>query len=136
MLQELGKAAKDQPIQLYLIGNASGRGGGDTKKTNQAKQYALNENGPYQSIPEPIYVETGTRPYALVIKNLRLVNDLINLWDYSDFFTERAIKIRQGGSTVCAIRKTSKNDPDRIKSNIRQLFAVADVIEPFGVWLK
>ena len=135
MVQELGKAAKGSSIQLILTSTGSRGSGEDTKKHPQAKRYSTNKDGPYKPIPEPIYVETGRKPWALVINNLELVDDRINLWDYSDFFSKGAVRTRQGGSTVCAIKQSSRDDPKKMKSNIRDIVAITDVIEPFSVWL-
>jgi len=135
MVQELGKEAKGSTIKLILTSTGSRGSGGDTKKHPQARQYSTQKKGPYIPIPEPIYVETGTRPWALVINNLELVYDRINLWDYSDFFSKGAIRTRQGGSTVCAIKQSSRDDSKKMKSNIRDIVATADVIEPYSVWL-
>ena len=135
MVQELGKEAEGSAIKLILTSTGSRGSGGDTKKHPQARRYSTQKRGSYIPIPEPIYVETGTRPWALVINNLVLVNDRINLWDYSDFFSKDAVRTRQGGSTVCAIKQSSRDDPKKMKSNIRDIVATADVIEPFSVWL-
>ena len=136
MVQVLGKAAKGSTIKLILTSTASRRSGGDTKKHPQAKQYSPNENGPYEPIPAPIYVETGTRPWALVINDLQLVSGRINLLDYSDFFSKGAVRTRIGGSTVCALKQSSRDDPKRMKSNIRDIVATAYLVEPFSVWLS
>ena len=135
MVQVFGKAAKESTIKFVLTSTGSRRSGEDTKKHPRARRYSIKKNGPYYLIPEPIYVETGRRPWALVINNLEIFDDRINLWDYSDFFSRGALRTRQGGSTVCAIKKSSRDDPKKMKSNIRDIVAIAEVIEPFSVWL-
>jgi hypothetical protein len=136
MVQELGKSAKGSPIKLILTSTGSRKRGEDTKKHTQAKRYSVEKGGTLSPIPAPIYVEIGTRPWALVIKNLELVNQRINLWDYSDYFTKGAFISKQGGSTICAIKQSSREDPKKMKSNVRDIVAIADVIEPFSVWLS
>ena len=115
MVQELGKTARSFPINLILTSTGSRRSGDDTKKHPQAKYYRTTKDGSYEPIPDPIYVETGTRPWALVITNLERVDNRINLWDYTDFFSSGAVITRQGGSTVCAINKSSRNDQKKMK---------------------
>ena len=135
MVQELGKAAEGSPIKLILTSTGSKKRGEDTKKHAQAKKFSPKKYSSYKPIPKSIYVETGTRPWAIVITNLVLEKKEINLWDYSNYFTGGAIITRQGGSTVCAIRQSSRDDPMKMKSKIRDVVAIADVIHPFSVWL-
>ena len=136
MVQALGKSADGSPIQLLLTSTGSRKRGVMTKKHPQANRYSITKNGRLSPIPDPIYVETGTRPWALVIKNIRLVNKPIDLWDYSDFFSQGAVISKQGGSTICATKQSSREDPKKMKSNIRDLVAIADVVKPFSVWLS
>lgn len=138
MVQKLGSKAKreGEPVYLILIKPASQRSVEGPRKSPQATVYKKGVLEAYSPIPKGIYVETGTRPYALIIKNLNLAHGAIDLWDYSDFFKRRAVKTRQGASTICAVKIPSYQLKDKMKSHVRNIVAYAEVIEPFSVWLK
>jgi hypothetical protein len=136
MVQKLGISANGKSIKFILTTGASSQKSRGTQKHPQAKRYRTEEKGRLSPIPRPIYVETGSKPWALVIKNLEMVSRKINLWNYSDFFSQGAIRNTLGGSTICAIKKSSRGDPMKMKSNVRDIVAIADLVEPFSVWLS
>ncbi|MEK6828019.1 MAG: hypothetical protein AABX78_01595 [Nanoarchaeota archaeon] len=68
---------------------------------------------------------------------LELSKDNIDLWNYADFFNQdKPIKIFQGASTLCAIKKTIEDTDKHIKSHIREIVAIGRLCYPCGVWLK
>lgn len=138
MVQKLGERASREGLPVHFVLTTSGsRGSGvDTKESQQATLYGSREIGAFSPIPDGIYVETGRRPYALVIKDLMLARGTIDLWEYSDFFGGGAVKTRQGASTVCAVNKPSSHLEDKMKSHIRDIVAYAEIIEPYSVWLR
>ena len=123
--------SQETPIYFVLITASSGGSGGDTKKSNQARYFKSAVDGSYNEIPEGIYVETGRLPYALVIKELKITQGLIDLWDYSNW-KEGPIKTSLGASTLCAVKKPSQG----MKSRIRKVVACAEIVYPYSVWLK
>lgn len=138
MVQKIGNQAQneDQTVSFILLSSGLRGSGQDTKKSPMATKYSLNKKGVSQKIPESIYVEIGRRPYALVIKDLKLVKGKINLWDYSDYFTRGPIITKQGGSTICAVGISSRSHENKMKSNIRNMVAQATLVEPYAVWLS
>ncbi len=143
-VQEMGIQAsqKDFPIYLVLVDPANGKKGAvDTKPTPPASHYRTSSNGILRKVPNEIYTETGGtrgKPFALKIRKLKEVTGTIDLWQYSEFGEKRgeALKIRRGGSTICAVRiATNSNAENRIKSHIRRVVAVAEIVKPFSVWL-
>lgn len=75
----------------------------------------------------------------MVFDQLETVDDVIDLWRYANFFDKNSpIKIIQGASTVCAVKKdmTNHSDNDKIKSHFRKVIAVGKLCEPFCVYLK
>lgn len=138
VVQEMGKIAarEGEPVYLILTRTGSRGSGVDTKRSRQATMFSKEELGAYSPIPEGIYVETGKRPYAIVIKDLILARGTLDLWEYCDMFGKGAVKTRQGGSTVCAYKASSHHFEDKMKSRYRDVLAYAKIIEPFSVWLR
>ena len=116
-VQTLGAKAKSkgEPLYFLLIESSSKRGGLDTKKSPQAKEYA-EENGHFTPIPQGIYVEIGKKPYALKLKSLTTGIGSIDRWDYS-FLDGSPLRILQGGSTLCVKKGQPKLSYRMIKSH-------------------
>lgn len=103
-----------------------------------AESYSV-DNKKWSILPEELSSVTGEinkGAYALIFDSLREVDDEINLWEYADFLTKKAIKIRLGNSTLCAIRKNTAEEMDKMKSPNRKIIAIAKLHEPYCVWLK
>ena len=61
----------------------------------------------------------------------------LDLWNYADFEEQKnPILPKLGVSTICAVRKDMSQHPNKIKSNIRKIEAVARVSSLGCVWLK
>jgi len=136
------KKAKTENKDVFCIFvEASSRGGATpTKTASSAKSYSKDEIT-WNNLPTGLTPVTGKidrSTYALVFNQLELVHDkIIDLWDYADFFNQKQpLKILQGGSTLCAIKKDMSNHSDKIKSRYRKVIAVGKLCEPFCVWLK
>jgi hypothetical protein len=138
LVQRTGAQAEAEGQKLYLVimRTGSNSAGVDTKKSNRATSYRGANYGPYEKMPEGIYVEVGRSPYALVLKGFTIMNEEIDLWDYSSYEDPgRAIVTRQGGSTVCAVKSFSGHNPEKMKSHVRKVVACAELISPYSVWL-
>ena len=135
-VQTLGAKAKSEgePLYFLLIESSSNRGGLDTKKSPQAKEYAESENGHFTPIPQGIYVEIGKKPYALKLKSLTTGIGSIDLCDYS-FLDGSPLRILQGGSTLC-VKKEQPKSSCKMISHRRGLIVYAEVPSPFSVWLR
>ncbi len=142
MVQELGAMAEQENESVYfvLLKGAGGKSGDNTKKTTQATHYKSCPDGRLFGIPsagEGIYVELGTKPYALKIRELVEAEGEIDLWAYSKFDQQGSALVSvQGGSTMCAVKVATKaKDDKKMKSRFREIVAVAELVSPYSVWL-
>ena len=141
MVQQLCLEAKNKNTKSDCIFiEASSKGGANpTKTVDSAKSYS-KDGLTWEVLPHGLSPVTGkmdNNAYALVFDHLKTVNDDIDLWTYADFFDKNSpIKISQGASTVCAVKKDMTNHSDKIKSHSRKVIAVGKLCEPFCVYLK
>jgi len=124
---------------LFLQPSSPG-GAIPTKYNSAATEYSANLST-WHSLPHGLSPVTGliTRSAcALVFDQLDAQEaEAVDLWQFADFFDPKhPIMIRQGASTLCALRKDMKSDPNRMKSNLRQLVAIGRLVEPYAVWLR
>ena len=114
-------------------------GGARATMINASAESYSADNKKWSILPEELSSVTGEinrGAYALIFDSLREVGGEINLWKYADFLTEKAIKIRLGNSTLCAVRKNTAEEIDKMKSPNRKIIAIAKLHEPYCVWLK
>ena len=137
-IQKIGQQAVVNNQELYCIFvQASQIGGAQPTKTGSiAVQFSLNSHN-WLPIPKGIKVtgKIDRKTTALVLESLNTIDgeNQIDLWRYSDYLKDSdPIKIRQGASTVCCIRKDSKG----MISRFRKVIAVGKLKAPFAVWLK
>jgi hypothetical protein len=141
MIQEILKKAQNNnsEVKVYFI-EASSKGGAIPTKTSELSKCYSQNKIEWESFPTNLSQVTGkidAGACAVVLDKLELIEEVIDLWDYADFFSqEEKIKIQQGASTVCAIRKDMSNCNNPIKSHIRKTIAVGTLCFPGGVWLK
>jgi hypothetical protein len=143
-VQKICKEAKADGRNAYCIFiKSSSRGGATpTKIPDPAKLYS-DDKKIWNELPvglSPVTGKIDSGAYALIFSELRfkLVIGSLDLWKYADFSNQsKPIKIMQGGSTLCAVKK-EVNCPreKRIKSRFRDIVAVGKLTEPYGVWLK
>lgn len=124
---------------LFLSPSSQG-GATPTKMASAASEYSADLST-WHALPPCIGPVTGLitkNACALVFDNLTIQESaLLDLWQYADFFSPaRPIMIRQGASTVCALRKNMQSHPERMKSNLRSLVAVGRLAKPYAVWLR
>lgn len=141
MIQAICKEAKSNGKPVYAVFiNPSSLGGAIPTSTSKSARNYSKDNKTWEALPKALSPVTGKidkGAYALVFDELRLHNAIIDLWDYADFFNQSApIKIIQGSSTLCAIKKTTHADFNKIKSRYRQIVATGRLCEPYGAWLR
>jgi len=145
----LVKSYKSRPAQVqeicqlpptYTIFIKPLRQGGARATINNdaAREYYIDEKKTWFRLPAGLSPVTGkldAGTTALVFDMLTTsVSGTIELWRYADFSDEqKTVKFRQGCSTVCAILSSH---PKRMKSQCREIVAVAKFTEPYGVWLR
>lgn len=128
-------------VPCYFIQPSSPAGSTPTKTSDSAKKFST-DNLLWSLLPSGLSPVTGkidSGAYALIFNNLQLKHGVLDLWDYADYFEPlKPLKIMQGGSTLCALRKDISSFPDteKIKSRFRRIIAVGNMQEPYAVWLK
>jgi len=143
MVQTISSQANmnGENVHCIFIEPSSAGGSVPTKSSNPAKMYSSDKLR-WSEFPKGISPVTGKidgNAYALVFNELKLVDSVIDLWDYADFFNpSKPLKIMQGASTLCAIKKDMSKIPfrERIKSRFRRIVAVGKLCSPYGVWVK
>jgi hypothetical protein len=142
IVQQICQRAKKESKTVYciFIEAASNKGAIPTKEASFANSYSA-DGKTWNILPKGLSPVTGKidgSAYALVFDQLELVHGKrIDLWNYADYFEQNhPIRILQGASTLCGIKKDMKSHKDRIKSNDRKIVAVGKLCDPFCVWLK
>jgi hypothetical protein len=86
----------------------------------------------------PVTGKLDTRATALVFDMMTTdVSGTMDLWNYADALdTHKPLKFTLGCSTVCAIRKDMKLDPEKMKSRYRGIVAIARLANPYCAWVR
>lgn len=135
------QALEEQEMAHCMFVTPSSKGGAKkTSTSEEAKKYSKNGEK-WKGFPEKLSRVTGRLKKStcgLVFNDLRLVGGkIVDLGNYADFQKPaEPLKIRQGNSTVCGIRKDMHSHPDVMKSIKRKILAVGTFEEPYGVELK
>ena len=139
-VQSLCKVAGEKQMQAYCIFiEPAGGTAQPTKERNVAAEYS-QDNKRWVRIPSCIKV-TGKikNAYALVFDEINRLDEEVslNLWDYSEFERPgKALEIRQGRSTLCAVKTSSEHASEKVSSKIRRIMACARLEDPFAIWLR
>jgi hypothetical protein len=142
MIQTIGSSVREnsgKPLCAFLAPSSPG-GAAPTKTSSAASEYSANRSE-WHPLPSGITPVTGRitpTTCALVFDQLCLQTSVVvDLWRYADFFApERPVRIRQGASTLGVIPGDTSMHPDRMKSHLRRIMAVGQLVEPFAVWLR
>jgi len=130
--------AKGTECYCVFIESATKKGAIPTKSAYSAKEYSI-DNINWSNLPRALTPVTGRLPaYGLIFNHLELMNGEIDLWNYVDFFNQKEpLKIIQGASTICAIKKDDTlNHVGGIKSRFRKVIAIGKLCKPFCVYLR
>ena len=141
MVQAICREAERKNNNVFSVFVApSSVGGSDPTKASEAAVHYSQDGKKWERLPAgltPITGKMGTNAYALIFNELKLAKGEIDLWDYADFFNQNnPIKIMQGASTLCAIKKDMSSYKDKIKSHYRKIVAIGKLCGPYCVWLK
>ena len=141
MVHGLIKDAQSKDKEVYAIFiEPSSPGGATPTKTSDSANYYSKDRIDWRKLPDGLSPVTGkidNGAYALVFDKLNFEEDYLDLWNYTCFFKQdQPIRILQGASTLCAIKKSTANKENKIKSHIRKIVAVGKICEPGCVWLK
>jgi len=143
LVRQFCRSAGTESRETFIIFiEPSTKGGAKpTKKSSSAREYS-EDKITWTELPIGLTPVTGKmdgNTFALVFDLLELfpAKKTIDLWEYADFFKqENPITIRQGGSTLCAIKKDMSRGKNRIKSRFRKIVAVGKLCNPYCVWLR
>ena len=140
IVQAFCKKAKKRNRDVFclFIESSTPNGAKPTKINTLAKSYSA-DNKRWSVLLKglsPVTGEINKSAYALIFNSLKQIDNEVNLWEYADYLTEKAIKIRLGNSTLCAVRKNTSEKTDKMKSPNRKIIAIAKLHEPYCVWLK
>ena len=109
-----------------------------TKINLSAKEFSV-DNKKWKQLPKKFGPVTGAidrNVYALKFNKIEKIDSCINLWNYADYLTKKAIRTRLGNSTLCAIKKDTNREADRMKTPARRVIAVGCLHKPFCVWVR
>lgn len=141
MVQSLCKEAemhRGNSLTVFVEASSS-TGARPTVTAKEAKEYS-QDGVRWKGLPKGLSSVTGkidNGTYALIFNQLKLVNDVIDLWGYADFLRQdQPIKIFLGASTICAVRKNMSSHPLAPKSHCRKVIAIGKLCEPYCVWLR
>lgn len=135
-IQKLANFGKNN-LDCYFI-SASAKSGARPTKEQSVSKYSSVDGKLWQKIPKDILVTGSSKSaFALVLKEINLVERDIDLWNYSSFNDSGGpVRIRLGGSTLAVVEKSSTLHPDKMSSHIRKIVAIGKLTGPFSVWLK
>lgn len=141
MVQELCQKAKGKDERAYCIFiEASSKGGALPTKTATYAISSSKDNTTWENLPDDLSPVTGKmdgQAYALVFDELEIVDDVMDLWNYANFFNEEEpIRIIQGASTICASKKDMQCHSKRMISRYRRIMAIGRLYFPYCVYLR
>ncbi|MDP8211741.1 MAG: hypothetical protein P9X22_00435 [Candidatus Zapsychrus exili] len=141
LVQRICKEARERNknvVALFIEASSTG-GAMPTSSANSATYYSADRKY-WKNLPKGLSPVTGKidkGAYALTFDLLNLHNGMIDLWNYADFFNQDSpIRIFQGASTLCAIKKDMSAHDNKIKSHNRKIIAIGQLCNPYCVWLK
>lgn len=139
-VQDFCKKAKtgNKKVFCVFIEPSTPNGARPTKIKLSAKEFSV-DNKKWKQLPKELGPVTGAinrKVYALKFNKIEKIDSCINLWNYADYLTKKAIKIRQGNSTLCAIKKNTNRELDKMKTPARRVIAVGCLHKPFCVWVR
>lgn len=127
-------------VYTIFIEPATKGGARPTLEADAAKEYS-RDRAQWHPLPiglGPVTGKLDNAATALVFDTLTIdVSGVLDLWEYSeDSDLHTPLKFILGRSTVCAVRRESRDHPQKMKSRYRDIVAVARMKEPFCVWLR
>ncbi len=139
-VQDFCKKAKTENKKVFciFIKPSTPNGARPTKIKLSAKEFST-DNKKWKKLPKKLGPVTGAinrNVYALKFSKIEKINSSINLWDYADYLTKKSIRIRLGNSTLCAIKKNTNREVDKIRTPIRRVIAVGHLHKPFCIWVR
>lgn len=126
---------RERAYALFLA-PASPKGARPTTVATRATAFSENKLL-WQPLPQgisPVTGHLGGGSYAFVLSQLELCAATIDLWRYTT--RSEPVRFRLGASTLLAEVGDSSAHPARAKSRYRRVLAVAELVQPFAVWVR
>jgi hypothetical protein len=147
----LMRSPKARPLQVQglcktslayaiFIEPATKGGARPTKAEDAAIEYS-DDKILWHKLPKGISPVTGkldASATALVFDMMTTdVRETLDLWNYGEALDiNKPLRFILGCSTVCAVRKNMKSHPQKMKSRYRGIVAVAQLVDPYCVWVR
>jgi hypothetical protein len=131
---------KTSPTYAIFVEPATKGGARPTIEEDAAIEYS-NDRILWHKLPNGISPVTGkldASATALVFDIMITdVRETLDLWNYGEALDiHKPLRFILGCSTVCAVRKNMKSHPQKMKSRYRGIVAVAQLAEPYCVWVR
>lgn len=128
------------PTYAIFVEPATKGGARPTTEDDAAKEYS-EDRILWRKLSKDLSPVTGkldAGATALVFDKMTTdVSGTLDLWDYGEALDiHKPLRFTLGCSTVCAVRKDMKSHPDKMKSRYRGIVAVAQLAEPYCVWIR
>ena len=141
VVQDISKEAlkKGNTPLCIFIQASSKKGAQPTKQADRMREFSVDRKN-WKKVPSGILVTGSSKnSFIMVFNELDIIErkEFLNLWDYSLFgASEKAVKMALGASTVCCLKESSKDDQNKMKSNLRKVVAVGELTYPFAAWVR
>ena len=135
--KQLQNFCGDESFEVYFVSPSTVGGAKDTKTEIKNNEFSIDKTS-WTNIPENISPVTG-KGYALVLSSLKIINKNVDLnVDLNDYAEEdhSPLKFSQGCSTICCIKEDMSEHPNKVKSNLRNIWAVGKLRFPYCVWVR
>lgn len=131
---------KTSPAYAIFVEPATKGGARPTTEEDAAIEYS-NDRILWHKLHKGISPVTGkldASATALVFDMMTTdVRGTLDLWNYGDALDiHKPLRFILGCSTVCAVRKNMKSHPQKMKSRYRGIVAVAQLADPYCVWVR
>jgi len=138
--QQVQELCNPFPAYAIFVEPATKGGARPTTKEDAAREYS-GDGVLWHPLPKEITPVTGkldTAATALVFDMMTTdVSGMLDLWNYGEALeVDKPLKFILGCSTVCAVKKDMKSNPEKMKSRYREIVAVARFTDPYCVWIR
>ncbi len=138
--QQVQKLCNPFPAYAIFVEPATRGGSRSTTKEDAAKEYS-GDGQLWHSLPKGISPVTGKLDTAATAHVFDMMTTdvcgILDLWNYGEALeAEKPLRFILGCSTVCAVKKDMKSNPEKMKSRYREIVAVARFADPYCVWIR
>ena len=136
------KAESEKKDVFCIFISPSQKGGAKPTTLSDKARYFSSDKKKWEELPSGLSPVTGkmsSNSFSLVFDKLWAIDETtkLDLWNYADFEEqEKPVLPKLGVSTICTIKKDMSMNPKKIKSNLRNIEAIARVSALGCVWLK